>query len=183
MSDAIYGRTFLSGRMSIAVSRLARIWKVFPGGINISMWHHLQLPQHAAAFINNLNFGGVSLANKTLEYFAWCRVGLRILQLAGSSQRQQKSYACAKWPKLWPPDGKPASRPTDRPTDRHAKKVQIKQNAIALRTQFWLAVLSARAWHIKAGGWVASTQLAASRLRLKWGTKVQWDLAILFKRK
>lgn len=134
MSDAIYGRTFLSGRMSIAVSRLARIWKVFPGGINISMWHHLQLPQHAAAFINNLNFGGVSLANKTLEYFAWCRVGLRILQLAGSSQRQQKSYACAKWPKLWPPDGKPASRPTDRPTDRHAKKVQIKQNAIALRT-------------------------------------------------
>lgn len=133
MSDAIYGRTFLSGRMSIAVSRLARIWKVFPGGINISMWHHLQLPQHAAAFINNLNFGGVSLANKTLEYFAWCRVGLRILQLAGSSQRQQKSYACAKWPKLWPPDGKPASRPTDRQTrQKSANKTKCNcvENAV-----------------------------------------------------
>jgi len=34
MSNAKYSRTFLSGRMSIAMSmsRLARSWKVFPGG-------------------------------------------------------------------------------------------------------------------------------------------------------
>lgn len=93
--------------------------------------------------INKVNFGAAylpgSLFNKTYKHLAWCRVGLRILQLAQSSALPSKKLRMRQSGQM---------DFATRNADQKQKNIyKIKCNAVsnAVFCFFWPAVLSAGA--------------------------------------